>query len=152
MTLNINFIKSKEKEKIQEGLKSQFGIEKLPFQLIQGGNEKIRGFSGDLSKEDILKINELANIELIGLYLFKEEHDFRLGFDACHILKDQITKNILELTDENFQLWIKGLDLENMPVPAGTYIIKYKDDLIGCGKSNGDKIFNYVPKDRRVRK
>jgi NOL1/NOP2/fmu family ribosome biogenesis protein len=151
MPININFIKSKEKEKILEELNKQFGIKRLDYTLVMSGKEKIRGFSGDLSKEDILKINELANIEVIGLYLLKEEHDLRLGFDALHILKDNISKNILELKEEQFLQWIRGFDLD-LKVPQGTYVIKYKEDLLGCGKSNNEKLFNYVPKDRRIRK
>lgn len=149
----IRFIRSNEKKQIMEMLNKEFGIQELPFLLIESGKEKIRAFSGNLSKEEIQQIGEIANIELIGTYLIRreKENDIRLSFDAPMILKDQISKNIVEINDEQFQKWIHGLDLE-MPCPNGSTIIKYKGDLIGCGKSNGTKIFNYVPKDRRLRK
>jgi NOL1/NOP2/fmu family ribosome biogenesis protein len=149
--MNTHFIKSNEKREIVAQLKEQFGIESLPYLLIESGKEKIRAFSGSLSKEEILKIGELAKVEIIGLYLIKREHDLRLSLDATTILKNQINKNILELTEEQFQKWIRGHDLQ-LEAPQGTYVIKYKDDFIGCGKSNGKIIFNYVPKDRRIKK
>lgn len=148
--MNINFVKSNEKKEIIENLDKQFGITEVPFLLIKAGSEKFRGYSGHLTKEEILELNELANIEIIGLYMLKQEHDLRLGFDACQILEKQITKNILELTDEQFHLWIRGNDLD-IKIQQGTYIMKYKNDFLGCGKSNGEKLFNYVPKDRRLR-
>lgn len=151
MRTQINFIKSSEKRKIIEQLNGQYGIEELPFLLIKSGKEKIRGFSGHLLKEEIDELGNLANIETIGLYLIKEEHDLRLSFDTPLLLKNQIKKNILEINEKDFHLWIRGNDLD-IKVPQGTYIIKFEEDFFGCGKSNGEKIFNYVPKDRRLRK
>lgn len=151
--MTINFIRSKEKEKIEEELNKQFGITKIPYQLIRGGNEKIRAFSGNLTKEQLEQLSQLIRIELIGMYLIKNEHEneFRLSFDALHLLKDEITKGILELDEEQFRLWIRGNDLD-IKTEKGTFIISFKGDFVGCGKSNGEKIFNYVPKDRRLRK
>lgn len=151
MSIQINFIRSSEKRKILEELEKQFGIKELPFLLIKSGNEKIRGFSGSLSKEEIEEIRSLINVEIIGQYLMKEEHDYRLSFDSAILLKDKITKNVLEINAEQFKLWIRGHDLE-IKVPQGTYIISHNGDIFGCGKSNGEKLFNYVPKDRRLRK
>ncbi|MBS3091186.1 hypothetical protein J4217_01930 [Candidatus Pacearchaeota archaeon] len=151
--MNIQFIKSKEKQQIAGQLNEDFGISELNYLLIESGKEKIRGFSGSLSKEEIMKLGKLANIELIGAYLIKKESktDLRLSFDACIILKDQITKNIVEIDDEKFNSWIRGNDIEVSGI-SGNPIVKYKEDFFGCGKSNGIKIFNYVPKDRRLRK
>jgi NOL1/NOP2/fmu family ribosome biogenesis protein len=149
----INFIKSKEKTSIIGELQKRFGITNLPFLLLRGGKEKIRAFSGSLSKEEIEKLSEVIRIELIGSYLLKNEHEneYRLSFDSCHTLKDQIIENIIELDEEQFQLWIRGHDLD-IKKERGTYVISYNGDFLGCGKSNGEKLFNYVPKDRRLRK
>ncbi len=149
--MNTHFIKSNEKRDIVEQLKEQFGIEELPYLLIESGKEKIRAFSGSLSKEEIIQIGGLVKVEIVGLYLLKKENDFRLSLDAATILKNQITKNILEINDEQFYKWIRGYDLQ-IEVPRGTYVLKYKNDFIGCGKSNEKTIFNYVPKDRRIKK
>ncbi len=147
--MNIRFIRSSEKKKITEQLKEQFGISELPYLLIEG-KEKIRAFSGHLSKEEIMLLSEIANIEVIGSYLIKKESDLRLSLDATMLLKDQISKNIINLSDSEFQDWIRGYNLQK-EAQKGTLIIKYKEDFIGCGKSTGSSIINHVPKGRRLK-
>lgn len=149
--MTVRFIRSSEKRKIEEQLEEQFGITKLPYLLLETGKEKVRGFSGSLSKEEIMKLKDLTRIEILGIYLIKQEHDLRLSFDATQILKNQITKNILVVNDQEFYDWIRGKDLDK-EMPQATYVIQYNGDFYGCGKSNGKKIFNYVPKDRRIRR
>jgi NOL1/NOP2/fmu family ribosome biogenesis protein len=146
------FIKTPEKRRIIEELNEKFGISELPYLLIESGKEKMRAFSGSLSKEEILQISQLARIEGVGIYFMKKEVDgLRLSFDATQILSNQITKNILEIGKEQLEKWIRGHDLEIKTNP-GVYAIKYEDYFLGCGKSNGEKIFNYVPKERRIKK
>lgn len=149
--MNIRFVKTPEKRKIIEKLEGQFGIEELNFLLIESGKEKYRAFSGSLSKDEISKMSELTNIEIIGMYILREENnEFRLSMDASLTLSKQIKKNIVEISKDDFEKWIRGFDLE-IKVPRGVYIIKYQEDFVGCGKSNEEKIFNYVPKDRRLK-
>ena len=64
--------------------------------------------------------------------------------------RKQITKNIIEINNQQLQLWLRGYDLE-IAAPRGIIILKYKDDLVGIGKSNEEKIFNYVPKERKLK-
>jgi NOL1/NOP2/fmu family ribosome biogenesis protein len=150
--MNIHFIKSSEKRKITRLLSDQFGITSLPYLLIVSGKEKIRGFSGHLSKEEILQLTQLTNVEIIGLYMFKKEHenDIRLTIDATHLLKDQISKNILNINESQKEDWLRGKNLEISSI-HGNVIIKHEADFIGTGKSNSQKIFNYIPKDRRLK-
>ena len=150
--MNIHFIKTPEKRRIIEELNKQFGIETLPYLLIQTGKEKIRGFSGNLSKEEIIQLSRLTNIEIIGLYMLKKEGDFRITLDAIHLIKGQIKNNIIEINDEQLQDWLRGRDLNIQTNNRNKFIIKHNDDFIGFGKSNGIKIFNYIPKDRRLKK
>ena len=151
--MNIRFIRASEKKRITENLNKQFGIEKLPYLLIESGKERIRGFSGSLSKDEIILIAQLTNIESIGIYLIKKEkeNDLRLSLDAIHLLKDQINKNIVEINESQLHDWLRGKDIE-IKAEKGNVIIQFKGDLIGFGKSNGEKIYNYIPKDRRLKK
>lgn len=144
-----------EKEKILEKL-VYYGIKELPFLLIRFGKEKIRGYSGDLSVEEIQKIENSIGIELMGLYLFHEyDEGIRLSLDAIHLLKNQITKNIMELDDRQAEEWFRGQDImasgklkqEN----KGFKILRYKDDFIGCGKLTESRIVNCMPKERRLK-
>ena len=146
------FVKSSEKKKIMQELNQKFGISKLHYLLIESGKEKIRAFSGSLSKEEIIKIGTMANVEGVGIYLLKkEETGLRLSFEALMLLKEQIKNNVLEIDESQLNLWIRGKDLE-INAPAGIYAIKNGDDFFGCGKSNGKILFNHVPKERRLKK
>ena len=149
--MNTEFIKSNEKRDIIATLSEQFGITELPYLLIRAGKERTRAFSGHLSKEEMIKLGEVARIELIGSYLFKEEGLLRLSFDAAIMLQKQITKNVVEIKEEQVKDWLRGFDLE-MSAPQGVVVIKSGSDFIGCGKSNGKTIYNYIPKDRRLKK
>jgi NOL1/NOP2/fmu family ribosome biogenesis protein len=146
------FIRTPEKRRLIEELNETFGISELPYLLIESGKEKIRAFSGSLSKDEIIELGRMANIEGVGIYFMKKEDSgLRLSFEAAQLLKAQITKNILYINDNQLELWIRGHDLE-LKVAPGTYVIAHGEDFLGCGKSNGEKIFNYVPKERRIKK
>ncbi|MBI2632734.1 hypothetical protein HYW75_07045 [Candidatus Pacearchaeota archaeon] len=151
--MNLRFIKSPEKRIITEQLNEQFGIENLPYLLLESGKEKIRAFSGHLSKEEISKISQILNIESIGIYLLRKEthSELRLSFDATHILKNQIKNNIIDINKAQLIEWIRGRDV-SINTDKGIKVIKYNSDFLGCGKSSGDRIINHVPKDRRIKK
>ena len=140
-----------DKKKILEKLEKQFGIKKIPQLIILFGQEKLRIYSGNLLKEELYNLNNEIRIENIGLYFAKHENDdIRLTLDGVQIFKDQITKNILELTDEQALQWFKGNDLE-IQTDYAWKILKHKNEFIGCGKSTGEKITNFMPKERRIK-
>jgi len=149
--MNVHFLTLVEKKELMNQLDIQYGIQDLPYLLFETGKEKIRGFSGSLSKDELLALSEAVHIEIIGLYLLKKEHGLRLSFDATQLLQKQITKNILDINKEQYEQWIRGHDIE-MQAPSGTLMIRYGNDCIGCGKSTGERIINHVPKERRLRK
>lgn len=149
---SIKFIKSNEKRKILKELENQYGITELPYLLIQGGKSRLRAFSGHLSKEEMYLLSDLTNVEVIGAYaISRRDNDLRLSFDIITLLKDQITKNIVEISDKQLDEWLHGQDLEIPNIPRGLVTIKHNNDFVGAGKSNTEKIFNYVPKERKLR-
>jgi len=147
----MKFIKSGEKKRILRDLEDQFGIKKLDYVLLETGKQKIRGFSGTMTKEEIRELGEIANVEIVGLYLIKKEGQMRLGLDATSLLKDNVKKSVIEIMDGDVEEWFKGNNLEIVK-DNGIYIIKHGEDFLGCGVSDGKKIINYVPKERRIRK
>ena len=149
--MKYKFIKSGEKKEILEQL-GVLGISEIPYLLIESGKEKIRGYTGHLSKEEILEIGKLTRVEGIGLYILKRDTQLtRPSFEGVQAFKNQISENIIEISEEEFQKWIRGYDL-NKPLEKGIKAIKYKEYFIGIGMSNGQTIFNYVPKERRLKK
>ncbi len=147
----INFIRSSEKKKILEELENLYGVTSLPYILAEAGKKKIRAFSGTMSREEIQELTEITNVEVIGMYMISQkDDDLRINFDALPLFKEQITKSIIEINEEQFNCWIRGQDLD-IETKKGTFVISHKGDLIGIGKSNGIKIFNYIPKERKLK-
>jgi NOL1/NOP2/fmu family ribosome biogenesis protein len=148
----MKFLNSKQKKLIKEGLKETYGITELKdYLLIEFGKKRLRAFSGNLTREEISQLSQITNIELIGMYLINQkDDDLRLNFDAVSLLRDQITKNVLEIDKKHLEMWFRGYDLE-LKCPRGIIVLKFQAELVGIGKSNTEKIFNYVPKERKLR-
>ncbi len=152
MIPTINFFNSKENKAFLEQLKEQFGITKLPGRVTKIGKEKIFLFAGNLEEDKIMKMQKLIPIERIGIYLAKEfEREYRLSIEGTQILKDQITKNVIELNEEQKETWMMGHELLMKTDKKGFVIIKYKEDMLGTGKASEEKIANFIPKSRRLK-
>jgi NOL1/NOP2/fmu family ribosome biogenesis protein len=153
--MNLKFIPKGEKKKTLKKLKQQFGIQNLNYLLLKSGKSKIRAFSGNLSKEEISILARNINIEIIGLYIAKQENqdkEIRLSHDAVSLLQNKIQKNIIKINNSQVRKWLKGQDIEfKKNIQEGIVILKNNNDIIGCGKSNGKTIFNFVPKERRIK-
>jgi len=150
--IQINFFNSKERKKFLEKLNEQFGITKLPGKITKIGKEKIFLFTGNLDEEKIMEMQKIIPIERIGIYFAKEfEGEYRLSIEATQILKDQITKNIIELDEEQKETWMMGHELLMKTDKKGFVIMKYKDDMLGTGKASEEKIANFIPKSRRLK-
>jgi len=142
---------SSQKKKIIQQLNEQFGISKLPYLFLQFGKEKIRIYSGNLAKEDLNNLDKNTRIENMGLYFARVQPDgIRLTIDGIQLVKDQITKNVMEINDEQAKQWFKGNDLD-IQADSAFKILKNDNEFIGCGKSTGDRITNFVPKERRIK-
>lgn len=158
-----------EKKEIEAKLKNQFGVEKIPGVITSKGKEKLFLFQGNLNKEEIKNLCENFPVERIGIYFAKVINDeIRLSIEGTQILKNQITKNIFQLNDEQTEQWMKGhellaSDFTSVQKMAGGWsdsrekiknhflIMKYKTDFLGCGKLSESKIGNFIPKSRRLK-
>ena len=150
--MELKILNSKERQKIAEKLKERFGIESIPYMIVQSGKERLRISSTNLSTDEIRKLSQTANIESIGLYFATLVNDeIRLSIDATHLLKSQINKNIIEISEKEKDEWLKGRDLQKENAERGFVVIKYKDDLLGTGKLSEEKISNFIPKERRIK-
>ncbi len=147
----MKIIRSSEKKKILRQLKEQFGIIKLPYLLLRFGKEKLRAYSGNLSTEELNTLDKNLRIENIGLYFAKQQTDgIRLTLDGTQLFKNQTTKNILNLNNKQAQEWLRGNDLD-IKTNKSFKIFKYNNEFLGCGKSTGEKITNFISKERRVK-
>jgi NOL1/NOP2/fmu family ribosome biogenesis protein len=151
--MNIEIYDSKKRKKFIEQLSERFGITEIPKMIFLTGRERLRGFTGDLDINEIYLLDRITNLEFLGMYLFKpdEERSVRLGFDASIIFSEQISKNVILLDELQFKEWIRGNNL-NIKLAKGMYVVRYGDDFLGCGVSDSEKLINFVPKERRLRK
>jgi len=147
----MKILNSSERKKILNKLNEQFGIKNLPYKILQFVKEKLRIYSGNINNNQLKILDKVLHIETIGLYFGKlDDSEIRLTIDGVKLLKNEISKNIVELDNSQFREWMGGLMISLFSEP-GYKIIKFKEDFLGCGKSNGKMILNSIPKERRIR-
>lgn len=148
----IQILTQKEKAEIESQLEKQFGISKIPAMLLKAGQEKIFFYSGSFNEQQIKTLEKIIPIERIGVYFAKEERgELRLNIEATQLLKNQISKNIVEITENQVEHWLKGRELEIKTGLKGFVILKHKSDFLGTGKASENKIGNFIPKSRRLK-
>ncbi|NPE26896.1 hypothetical protein HNV12_02745 [Methanococcoides sp. SA1] len=157
--MRIDVLSRAKKKKFVEGL-SDLGIRRIDQKLVRSGKEKIRAFSGELEKNEILDLWRVLPIEGIGLYVGKDMvnrngvREVRLALDGMHVWKEQLTGRVLKLDEEQEKAWFLGEDValrEDQKFEAGFVSVKAGVDFVGVGKVNadGDTLFGFLPKERR---
>ncbi len=148
----IAFLSSSDKKKLLAEIEARFGIELRDYLFLQAGKERVRAFSGTLSREELLSLSEFARVEFAGAYLARQESfGLRLAFDMTHVLSSRFTKGVIELSSEEFELWMRGETLVR-ELEAGVYVVRYGEDFLGSGYASHGKLYNYVPKERHLKK
>ncbi len=137
-----------ERRRLLKKLEELYGIEKLNYIILKFGNDKLRLYSGSLSPEELYKIDKGMRVENVGIYFARENKEIRLTFDSLFLF--DIKKNIIDITDEQLKEWLKGNEL-NIPCEKSFVILRNKGEFFGTGKSTGERITNYVPRERRIK-
>ena len=120
--------------------------------IVQKGKERLFLLTTNFNAKEIRKIENTAFIERAGVYFAKIMRDqIKLSLEGTFILRDQITKNIHELTKEESKQWMMGQELPIQTGKKDFLVIKYKEDFLGCGKASELKIGNFIPKQRRLK-
>ena len=143
----MNFLNKKHIKRILAMIKDQYGYD-FPDDYGFTLNEKSKVFivSRDVAKLDFEKLR----INKVGLYIAEiNDKEVRISIEGSQIIGPHAKKGILELNEAEARAWMRGEDLEK-ETEKGFPILKYKNDFLGSGRSNGEKIFNYVPKTRRL--
>jgi len=140
------------KSSILKYLRDRFGISKRIFSdysfIVRG--EKIWIAFKDVLEKDL----EGLNIEAIGLLFgryFEKQKRFKPTTNALQIFGRYATKNIVELDEKEKDMYIRGYDLEKkLNLEEGYVIVKFKNDVLGCGLYREGKIKNQIPKARKI--
>ena len=146
---HLKILNNKEVKGILKLLDNQFGFkEKLNYVFLMNTKNKIYLVNKDIERIDI----DNLRIDAIGLYFGEVNHgSLRLSIEGSQMIGKRVRKNIVELDKEDAELWSMGNDIDKEFNVYGFVILKHKKDFIGCGKYKEGKIFNYVPKERRLR-
>ena len=148
----MKILSTEQTKEITKQLKNQFGIEKIPGLLVQRGERRISLFQGSLDKTEIQEIDKLVPVEGAGIYFGSfEKQGIRLSIEGTQLLKNQIKKNIFELNSKQLEKWMLGEDLQIKTGSKEFLVMKYEDNLLGCGKASSEKIGNFIPKSRRLK-
>ena len=152
--MNIDLLDKTKKNKILDILEENYGILKMPHLFLKSG-DRIRVFSGNLSKEELNTLGKNLHVDLIGTKLGTiAEDNFRLSFDIMNlpIISSQITKNIIEIDNEMSNKWLRGGNIDIIPNTENKFIsIKNNDDFLGIARNHKTYLQNYVPKERKIK-
>lgn len=145
---NLKILNSKEAKRILKQLNMQFGYSEKPdFVFLQSNKDKIYVINRDIERIDLDKLR----INAMGLYFATIMNEgIRLSIEGSQIVGPKAKKNILEIRDLAFEIWLKGLDFIVATDLKGFVLVKHGDDFVGCGKVKEKTLLNYVPKGRRL--
>jgi NOL1/NOP2/fmu family ribosome biogenesis protein len=141
---------SKEVKRIHAQLFDQFGFsDKLPYVFLLSNRDRLNIIHRDMEQ---LPLDQLR-LDSLGLYFATiTDGELRLSIDGSQIIGPHATKNIVELSDEEFSTYIKGENMElHEEYPIGIYLVKHRQDFVGSCKISGKKLTNFVPKARRLK-
>ncbi len=153
MISQTKILKGKERKEIETKLEEQFGISKIPGEILMRGKERLFFYSGNLNSDSIKNLESLVFIERIGIYFAKMEEngEIRLSIDGAQIFKEQISKNIFQIPKELVEKWMMGNELNIKSGMKGFVIVSYNNEFLGTGKASEEKISNFIPKNRRLK-
>jgi len=134
-----------EVKKVLRQLNKQFEIKDLKLDYIFLKSEKDRIF---IVNKDFGEV-DVENINTVGLYIAKVEKDgIRLSIEGSQIFGAKASKNVLVLDKPDE--WLLGNNIGVKVGLKGYVIVKCGEDFLGCGKIVKDKLYNFVPKSRRI--
>ena len=145
----LKILNKREVKKILEVMKKQWECDiKMEYCFLMNNKDKIFIVNDDISRIDLDKIR----INNMGMYFGEmKDSNLRLSIEGSQLIGNSVKKNILELDDYELNSWVKGEDFVMETELNGFVLIKHKNDFYGTGRMGNGKLFNFVPKARRLR-
>ncbi len=146
---NLKILNTRDVKEILKILDKQFGYSEKPnYTMLMSAKDKVYLINSDLQRIDLNNVK----IDSIGLY-FGEHKDgkFRLSLEGSMLIGNKLKKNVVELNIDERNQWLKGEALiKDLGEEAKFLVLKCGDDIIGCGRYKEKRVFNYMPKARRL--
>ena len=145
----LKILNKKETEDILGLIKEQWDAD-MPIQYVYLMNTQDRIY---VTSRDVFNLDlDKLKINSVGMYFGEilKGNQLRLSIEGSQLAGPLSKKDVVDLDDEEARKWLRGLDLDIQLESKGFVLVRHGRDFLGCGKSMGDKILNYVPKARRV--
>lgn len=145
---SLKILNTKEKRSILSIIERQWGCRwETDLVFLKSRKNKIYLVTRDVERV----LDHGLRIDSMGLYLGEVKGDeMRLSIEGSQLLGPQATRNVLQLTDEDFGRWMLGEDLMREHDERAFVLLSHNDDFCGCGRHKDGVIKNFVPKTRRV--
>ena len=147
----MRLLTSAERRYLIKRLEDQHGVEDAfdDLVLIRTGQGRIRA----TTKETYEAACRLRRVQQVGLYVAKMvKGDVILSIEGSQLLGATITRNIIELSEEEAEEWMKAAPIERSEKIESRYVIaRCGDFYLGSGRVSRDgKIYPQVAKWRRI--
>lgn len=140
-----------EKRKVEELLENQYGITNAlkNYVTIASGENRIR-----ITHKDVLEFSwRLKGVVNIGLYIAKlAENEVTLSIEGAQLFSSLIRKNIIDLTIDEAEKWMRGEALKIENVSSYRYVVaKFDDIFLGTGRISKDGLIHpQIPRNRLI--
>lgn len=147
----MRMLTSAERKHLVRRLMDQHGVEDA-FEgliLIRSGQGRIRA----ATKEAYEVACRLRKVQQVGLYVAKiVKGDVVLSIEGSQLLGSAITRNAVELSEEEAEEWMKAAPIQKSGGFGGRYVVaRCGDFYLGSGRVSRDgKIYPQVAKWRRI--
>lgn len=147
----MRLLTSAERRYLAKMLKDQYGVEDAfdDLVLIRTGQGRIRA----ATKEAYEVACKLRRVQQVGLYVAKiVKSDVILSIEGSQLLGAAITRNIIELSEEEAEEWMKAVPIQRSERIEGRYVVaRCGDFYLGSGRVSRDgRIYPQVAKWRRI--
>ncbi|MEM1654820.1 MAG: hypothetical protein QXY27_00575 [Nitrososphaerota archaeon] len=147
----MRMLTSAERKHLVRRLMDQHGVEDAfeSLILIRSGQGRIRA----ATKEAYEVACRLRKVQQVGLYVAKiVKGDVVLSIEGSQLLGSTITRNVVELSEEEAEEWMKAAPIQKSGRFEGRYVVaRCGDFYLGSGRVSRDgRIYPQVAKWRRI--
>lgn len=143
--IKAELMNTKEVKELQSLMDKQYGARLKGF-FYKGSKNRVYLGTRFTSLIKLKKVNA----EGVGLYIGRLRDDgFRPSIEGIQLLRP--VKNVFEINKEQLWDWLRGYKITIETEYEGYCALSYQGEIIGPGKIKNKKVWNYVPKNRRIR-
>ena len=145
----MQILNTREIKKLLKQIEQDYEVKnlKLDYVFLKNTKNKVYILSKDFKDLDTSKLH----VNNLGLYFCKIEVGWvRLSLEGSQLVGNN-SKKIIDLDKEEINEWVKGQNIDKNS-KDGYYIIRHENDFYGVTKVKDNKLNNFIPKHRRIKK